>query len=452
MEQSLRLRNRRGLSLAGTLLVPEGRAKPPLVVFAHGWASSKASPRNREIAEALVEAGLAALLFDFTGHGESEGNADATGLREQSDDLSDVIDFAAARGDFGPIGVAGSSSGGAVALAVAARDERVRALVLRAPSAESSPADAARTRAPTLVIQGEADHLLARNRKLADRFAGEHELHCVARASHLFEEAGTFGEARRETVRWFERWLSSAPASGGDARPRARSSRLPPTPTHFSDRADAGRALAEHLVRHAGARTLVIALPRGGISVAEPIARALGAELDVFVSRKVRAPDQPELAIGAVAEGDVVVWNDEILTQLGVGEAARARELERSRRELTQRLGEYRAVRPRAPLPGRTVIVVDDGVATGATLKAAIVALAKEGASNLVVALPGGASETLDEIARMPEVRELVALARPEPFFAVGQLYDTFAPVSSAEVCEVLRSFVSQPGGTRRSS
>jgi len=119
---------------------------------------------------------------------------------------------------------------------------------------------------------------------------------------------------------------------------------------------------------------------------------------------------------------------------------------------LTQRLREYRAVRPRAPLPGRTVIVVDDGVATGATLKAAIVALAKEGASNLVVALPGGASETLDEIARMPEVRELVALARPEPFFAVGQLYDTFAPVSSAEVCEVLRSFVSQPGGTRRSS
>lgn len=451
MEQSLRIANRRGLSLSATLLLPEGRPTPPLVVFAHGWASSKVSPRNREIAEALVEAGIAALLFDFTGHGESEGDAETTGLREQSDDLSDVIDYAVARGEFGPIGVAGSSSGGAVALAVAARDERVRALVLRAPSADSSLADAARTRTPTLVIQGEADRLLERNQRLAESFPGEHSLHVVARASHLFEEAGTFREARRETLDWFSRWLGAS-TRGGEARPRAKTAPRVSTPTHFVDRADAGRELTKHLGRHRGEQTLVIALPRGGISVAEPIARALGAELDVFVSRKVRAPSQPELAIGAVAEGDVIVWNDEVLRDLGVDERERARELERSRRELAERLRDYRAVRPRAPLGGRTVIVVDDGVATGATLKAAIVALAKEGAAQLVVALPGGASDTLDQIERMPQVRELVALARPEPFFAVGQLYDSFDPVSSAEVCEVLRRNATQRGGTRRSS
>jgi putative phosphoribosyl transferase len=130
-----------------------------------------------------------------------------------------------------------------------------------------------------------------------------------------------------------------------------------------------------------------------------------------------------------------------VLTQLGVSEKARQRELERSRSELTERLREYREVRPRAELRGRKVIVVDDGVATGATLKAAIVALAHLGAKPLVVALPGGAGETLDEVAQMKQVDELVALARPEPFFAVGQLYDDFSPVSSDEVCEVLRRY-----------
>lgn len=441
METSFHFRNRRGLSLAATLCLPaHAPPKTPVVVFAHGWASSKVSPRNVEIAEALVEAGMAVLLFDFTGHGESEGDADKTGLLEQSEDLTAALDFVAARPELGPIGVAGSSSGGAVALAVAAQDERVRALALRAPSGDSSFDDAERTRAPTLVIQGQADSLLMRNRELAARLAGEHELHVVARASHLFHEAGTFREARRATVRWFQRWLGESRPNGAEAKPRSRmASREPSPPSHFIDRGDAGRALAHRLRQYAGARTLVLALPRGGIAVAEPIARELGAELDVFVSRKVRAPGQPELAIGAVAEGDVVVWNDDVLVDLGVDEAARRRELERSRQELAERLAKYRAVRPRAALAGRTVIVVDDGVATGATLRAALVALGKLGVTELVVALPGGASETLDAIARMPEVHKLVALARPEPFYAVGQLYDRFDPVSSAEVCDALR-------------
>ena len=451
METRHRLRNRHGLSLAGTLLAPEGVNTPAVVVFAHGFGSSKDSPRNRGIAEALVEVGIAAFLFDFTGHGESEGDAGVAGLRGQSEDLSDVLDFLATHRELGPIGVAGSSSGGAVALAVAARDPRIRALVLRAPSADSKHADAAHVRAPTLVVQGEDDGLLERNRELEERFAGEHRLCTVAGAGHLFEEPGTFEEAQRETVRWFERWLLGARiGAGGQARPHARLPRLEPARTHFVDRADAGGEIAKRLLSHRGARTLVLALPRGGIAVAEPIARELGAELDVFVSRKIRAPGQPELAIGAIAEGDEVVWNADILTQLGVSESARDRERERSRRELAERLREYRAVRPRAELGGRTVIVVDDGVATGATLKAAIVALANLGAKRLVVALPGGAGETLDEIARMEQVEELVALARPEPFFAVGQLYDDFSPVSSAEVCEALRRHAVWRGDDRK--
>jgi hypothetical protein len=116
---------------------------------------------------------------------------------------------------------------------------------------------------------------------------------------------------------------------------------------------------------------LVLALPRGGIEVAEPIAEALGADLDVFVSRKIRAPDQPELAIGAIAEGDVVLWNEPIVRSLGLDRDEQQRALEQARRDL-ERVATYRAVAPRAPLEGRTLVVADDGVATGATLKAAL--------------------------------------------------------------------------------
>lgn len=437
-ETELSIRNRRGIDLAARLLLPAAHERSPVVVFAHGWGSSKASKRNRAIAEALARAGIAALLFDFTGHGDSGGDAEQAGLEGQCHDLADVLDHVAARADLGDVGIAGSSSGGAVAAAIAASDARVRALVLRAPSAATAFADVARITAPTLIVQGDEDTLLERNRELAERLAGEHRLCTVAGASHLFEEPRGLATAQRETVRWFERWLRGARSSAGGESHPAPALRQP-APTHFLDRTDAGRQLAKRLLDHRGPETVVLALPRGGISVAEPIARELGAEFDVFVSRKIRAPAQPELAIGAIAEGDTVVWNDDVLAALGVGAEARARELERSRQELNERLREYREVRPRARLRGRTVIVVDDGVATGATLLAAIAALAREGAARVVVALPGGAGDTLDRIAARKDVDELVALARPPVFYAVGQLYDDFSPVSSAEVCQALR-------------
>jgi putative phosphoribosyl transferase len=186
-------------------------------------------------------------------------------------------------------------------------------------------------------------------------------------------------------------------------------------------------------------RPVVLGLPRGGVTVAAEIARELQGDLDVLVSRKVRAPSQPELAIGAIAEGEAIVWNDDVLRLLHVSKQAGERQLAQARLELDERLAEYRSVAPRIEIKGRTVIVVDDGVATGATLKAALLALSQAGMERLVVALPGGAADTLQEIASMPGVDELVALASPEAFWAVGQLYDEFDPVSSDEVCRMLR-------------
>jgi predicted phosphoribosyltransferase len=328
-----------------------------------------------------------------------------------------------------------------VAIAVAARDPRVKALVLRAPSSAARRDLAARIEAPTLLVQGENDPLYARNRLLADALHCEHRLCLVPRAGHLFDEPGTFDVALRETKGWFAQRLAGSRESAGGLREARRARRPAPPPGHFRDRREAGRLLAERLVHLRGADALVLALPRGGIEVAEPIAQALDAELDVFVSRKIRAPDQPELAIGAVAEGDVVLWNEDILRALGVPAPARERQLGFARRELEERLAIYRAAAPKVPLAGRTLIVTDDGVATGATLKAALEALRKEAPRRLVVALPGGAGDTLEEIRRMPGVDEVVALAVPPVFYAVGQLYDSFDAVSSEEVCVVLRRF-----------
>jgi putative phosphoribosyl transferase len=440
-----RFESRDGTKLAAELLRPTGVARVPVVVFAHGWGSSKASARNRAIAEALVEAGIAAFLFDFRGHGESEGSADDSTLEDQEVDLSAALDWVAARADLGPIGLAGSSSGAAVALAVAARDARIRALVLRAPSDASRRAHAARVEAPTLVVQGERDPLAARNRGLIEAFHCEHRLCMVPRASHLFDEPGTFDVALRETRSWFQQHLAGARQNAGGVRHPAARRRAPePAPGHFRDRVAAGKLLAPRLEHLRAAHPLVLALPRGGIEVAEPIAQALDADLDVFVSRKIRAPDQPELAIGAIAEGDVVLWNEGILRELDVSDAERERQLALARRELEERVATYRAVAPRLPLAGRTLIVTDDGVATGATLKAALAALRKESPARTVVALPGGAPDTLEEIRGMPGVDEVVVLTVPRMFWAVGQLYDVFDQVSTDAVCAALRRFRSR--------
>jgi predicted phosphoribosyltransferase/pimeloyl-ACP methyl ester carboxylesterase len=448
-EESLRFENAAGLGLVGILLRPDGTARSPVVVFAHGWGSSKASPRNRAIAEALVGAGIAAFLFDFTGHGDSEGSAEESTLEDQAADLSSALDLLAARPDLGPIGVAGSSSGGAVAVAVAAREPRVKALVLRAPSDAAERRLAARIEAPTLVVQGERDSLHELNRALVESLHCEHRLCSVPRAGHLFDEPGTFDVALRETLSWFRQHLAGARENAGGVRHAAGRKRMPErATTHFRDRAEAGRLLARKLEHLRGADALVLALPRGGIDVAEPIAKALDADLDVFVSRKIRAPDQPELAIGAIAEGDVVLWNDAIVRSLRLGAAARKRALALARRDLEERVAAYRAVVPRAPLAGRTLVVADDGVATGATLKAALKALHELGPARLVVALPGGPGETLDEIRGMHGVDEVVALATPAEFWAVGQLYDSFEQVSTEAVCAALRRFRGRRGAS----
>jgi predicted phosphoribosyltransferase len=212
----------------------------------------------------------------------------------------------------------------------------------------------------------------------------------------------------------------------------------------FRDRADAGRVLARELRQYAGrADVLVLALPRGGVPVAFEVARELGAPLDVFVVRKLGAPGQEELAMGAIASGGVRVLNSEVVHLLGIS----ANEIEsitrREEQELERRERLYRGERPPIDPRGRIVILIDDGLATGSTMRAAAKALRRLGPEKIVVAVPVASPSICDELAA--EVDQVVCAATPEPFYAVGQWYASFTQTTDEEVRDLLERAASQP-------
>jgi predicted phosphoribosyltransferase len=205
----------------------------------------------------------------------------------------------------------------------------------------------------------------------------------------------------------------------------------------FADRAEAGVALARALESWRGAAdAIVLGLPRGGVPVAHEVASALGLPLDVLVVRKLGLPWQPELAMGAIASGGAVVVNDEVLRYLPPGSAAFDEVRLREQRELERREREYRGDRPPLDMKGRTGILVDDGLATGATMEAAVRSLRAIGAARVVVAVPVASVEARERIAGVAD--EVVCLETPEFFSAVGQWYREFGQTSDSEVRELL--------------
>jgi putative phosphoribosyl transferase len=205
------------------------------------------------------------------------------------------------------------------------------------------------------------------------------------------------------------------------------------TEVRFQDRIDAGRRLAEKLMEYAHQPdVLVLALPRGGVPVAYEVARALDAPLDVFLVRKLGVPGHEELAMGAIATGGVRVLNQEVVGMLRVPESVIDAVAQKEQRELERREREYRGERPEPEVRDRTVILVDDGLATGSTMRAAAEALKQEGTKRLIVAVPVAPPETCE--AFRSEVDQIVCVVTPEPFFGVGRWYEDFSQTTDEEV------------------
>lgn len=207
----------------------------------------------------------------------------------------------------------------------------------------------------------------------------------------------------------------------------------------FRDRSEAGRRLADALGDYAGRGDLmVLGLPRGGLPVAYEVARALRAPLDVFVVRKLGVPGHEELAMGAIASGGVRVLNEDVVQMLGISPQVIERVTARERQELERRERLYRGDLPSLEVEERHVILIDDGLATGATMRAAVAAARQKGPSGITVAVPAAASEAC--AALEPEVERVVCLATPEPFVAIGVWYADFCQLSDAEVRQLLTS------------
>jgi len=209
--------------------------------------------------------------------------------------------------------------------------------------------------------------------------------------------------------------------------------------TLFRDRVEAGDALAGLLGHYAGRPdVLVLALPRGGVPVAARVAEALGAPLDVFVVRKLGVPGQPELAMGAIATGGVRVVNEQVVGRLRLGEAELQRVAEAEERELARRERSYREGRGPPDLAGQVVILVDDGLATGSTMRAAVAAARRLGPARVVVAVPTAPASTCQRLGE--EADEVVCATTPRPFRAVGYSYRSFPQTSDEEVRSLLRA------------
>ncbi len=210
----------------------------------------------------------------------------------------------------------------------------------------------------------------------------------------------------------------------------------------FRDRIDAGKQLATALKNLITENALVLAIPRGGVVTGYQIAQEFDIQLDIVIPRKIGAPDNPELAIGAVAEDGAVILNDQLVKELQVSEDYIKEEAKRQKQEIKRRLQLYRGNAPYPIIENREVILVDDGIATGYTMKAALASIRKKGAKAVVVAIPVGPPSTINDLKKQAD--DVVCLHTPEFFFAIGEFYDDFTQTTDEQVKRILNQVLNK--------
>jgi putative phosphoribosyl transferase len=205
----------------------------------------------------------------------------------------------------------------------------------------------------------------------------------------------------------------------------------------FADRVDAGKRLAQALRGHVGEDAVVLAIPRGGVVVGYEVTKALALSLDVIIPRKIGAPNNPELAIGAMTEDGTILLDDRLVDYLHVSQEYVKEESEAQKAEIRRRLKLYRGDIPYPSLKGREVILIDDGIATGSTMKAALASVRKRGAKSVIIAIPVGPPSTIKELEK--EADRVFCLYTPEAFYAIGQFYEDFTQTRDEEVIRLLK-------------
>lgn len=421
------------IQLEGTLTIPDGAIG--IVLFAHGSGSSRRSPRNNYVAQALHRAGIGTLLFDLLTEEEAEDRDNVFDVDFLAHRLLDATRFLRAKQGTHqlPLGYFGASTGAAAALMAAAQDPTIAAAVSRGGRPDLAMRFLDRVKAPTLLIVGGDDTpVIDLNQRALDHLRCEKQLVIVPGATHLFEEPGTLEEVVRHAREWFARHLARGTAEKSDP--------VWNDPIAFADRVEAGRKLAGALLKYKDQHPVVLGIPRGGVPVAVEVARSLDAEVDVIIVRKLGAPGQQELGIGAVVDGDhpEAVMNQEIMSQLDVSREYLDREIKVQLKEINRRRHAYRGGRPPLQLAGRTVIVVDDGIATGGSTRAALRGVRRDKPARVILAVPVAPPSTIEALKH--EADEIVCLSSPEEFYAVGQFYRDFHQVSDQEVIQLLAS------------
>jgi len=417
--------------LEGELIIPTAAAG--VVVFAHGSGSSRLSPRNQFVARILRESQIGTLLLDLLTEDEAAYRDNVFDIDFLAHRLSDATRWLKGRREAQglALGYFGASTGAAAALAAAAQNPEVQAVVSRGGRPDLALRHLADVRAPTLLIVGGNDYgVIELNEKAYRALRCEKSLKIVPGATHLFEEAGALEQVAELASDWFKRHLKTQEANELIARETMV----------YSTRTQAGAMLARRLTPYANLNVVVLGVPRGGLPVAKEVADALGAPLDVVVVRKLGAPGQPELGIGAVVDGDRprAIFNQDIIEHLGVSDEYIDAEIARQLKEVKRRETAYRGGRAKIPLTGKTVIVVDDGIATGSSMRAALRGVRRQKPKRLILAVPVAPVDTIEALAS--EADEIVCLETPENFFAVGQFYRDFHQVTDDEVKTILHT------------
>ena len=399
-----------------------------IVLFAHGAGSSRKSPRNQRVARELQNSNYATLLMDLLTEEEALNRDNVFDCELPADRLEEVAFWIEKSADLNgvPVALFGASTGAGAALIAAARwPHRFQAVISRGGRPDLAKSHLSQVRQPTLFIIGGRDELVLRlNHSALEKLHCKKKLEVIPGATHLFEEPGKLEEVAKLSIEFLNKNLKACP--------------LP-----FENREGAALLLAQRLKGRVFERPIVLAIPRGGISVGTILAKEIAADLDVLVSRKLRHPDVPEWAIGAVSEGGEVVLTEEGKRIESQNPVQLRDEKRKQVREIEKRVHSFRSFFPKANLKARTVILTDDGIATGSTVLAALTFLKSQNPKEVILAVPVAPSDSLIPLRQVCD--EIVCLAQPRFFRSVGEFYRHFEQVDDDQFIQKLRNWIKQP-------